>query len=156
MIYSKDVNKALKLMYEKHKGQVDKQGIPYVFHPFTVASSMETEEETIVALLHDIIEDTDMTLEDLRKFGFAEEIIESVDILTHKENEDYATYIKRIGDDPLARKVKIADLKHNMDITRFADTIIPDTYFKKYEIYKESLNYLENIINNQDDIKKHM
>ena len=147
MIYSKDVNKALKLMYEKHKDQVDKQGIPYVFHPFIVANNMETEEETIVALLHDIVEDTDMTLDDLQKLGFSDTVIEAIDTLTHKDNEEYSDYIKRISKNKLATKVKIADLHHNMDITRFTNTIIPDSYFKKYQIYEQSLLFLENIKN---------
>ena len=154
MIYSKGVNKALKLMYEKHKDQVDKQGIPYVFHPFIVASSMETEDETIVALLHDVIEDTDTTIEDLSKLGFSNDVIKAIDTLTHKEGEEYSLYIKRISENPLATKVKIADLKHNMDITRFADTIIPDGYFKKYQIYEESLLFLEKTINNNQLIKR--
>ena len=147
MIYSKDVNKALKLMYEKHKDQVDKQGIPYVFHPFIVANNMKTEEETIVALLHDIVEDTDMKLDDLQKLGFSNTVIEAIDTLTHKDNEEYSDYIERISKNKLATKVKIADLHHNMDITRFANTAIPDSYLKKYKIYDEALEYLENINN---------
>lgn len=150
MIYTPKVNLAIKLMYEKHKDQVDKQGIPYVFHPFIVANSMETEEETIVALLHDVIEDTDTSLEDLKKLGFNDKIIDAIDTLTHKENEDYETYIERIGKNKLATKVKIADLRHNMDITRFASITIPNSYLKKYKIYNESLEYLENI-KNQDN-----
>lgn len=150
MIYTKLTNKALKLMYEKHKDQVDKQGIPYVFHPFIVANNMENEEETIVALLHDVIEDTNTSLEELKNLGFNDRIIEAIDTLTHKDGEEYQTYIERISKNKLARKVKIADLYHNMDITRFADMIIPDNYLKKYQIYSESLEYLENI-ENQDN-----
>ena len=150
MIYTKLTNKALKLMYEKHKDQVDKQGIPYVFHPFIVANNMENEDETIVALLHDVLEDTNTTLEDLKNLGFNDNIIEAIDTLTRKDDEDYQTYIERIGKNQLARKVKIADLYHNMDITRFANSMIPDSYLKKYKIYNESLEYLENI-ENQDN-----
>ncbi len=145
MIYTPKVNLAIKLMYEKHKDQVDKQGIPYVFHPFIVANNMETEEETIVALLHDVIEDTNTSIEDLKKFGFNDKIINAIDTLTHKENEDYETYIARIATNKLATKVKMADLRHNMDITRFANTIISDNYLRKYKIYDQSLQYLENI-----------
>ena len=154
MIYTPKVNMALKLMYEKHKDQVDKQGIPYVFHPFIVANNMNTEDETIVALLHDIIEDTNTSVDDLRKLGFNEDIILAIDTLTHKESDDYETYIKKIGENPLATKVKLEDLKHNMDITRFGNSIIPDSYFNKYKIYLNSYKYLLNIQNNRNKVKK--
>ena len=153
MIYTKNVNKAIKFMFEKHKNQFDKQGIPYVFHPWHVAESMETEDETIVALLHDVLEDTDATIKDLTDLGLSNDIIEAVVTMTHKDDEDYFDYIERISKNPLATVVKIADLKHNMDITRFAAEIIPDKYLKKYQIYSKSLEYLENILQNQKELK---
>lgn len=150
MIYTKLTNKVLKFMYKKHQNQVDKQGIPYVFHPFIVANSMETEDETIVALLHDVLEDTNTTVKELYELGLSQEIVSALLTMTHQEGEDYFDYIERISKNKLATKVKIADLHHNMDITRFANTAIPDSYLKKYKIYAESLEYLENI-KNQDN-----
>ena len=135
MIYTKLTNKAIKFMYDKHQNQVDKQGIPYVFHPWHVAESMKTEDETIVALLHDVLEDTNTSVQELYELGLSKDVVEALITMTHQEGEDYFDYIERISKNPLATVVKIADLKHNMDITRFATEIIPDKYLKKYQVY---------------------
>lgn len=116
MIYTPQTKQALQIMFEAHKNQVDKSGMPYVFHPYHVAEQMDDEKSTIVALLHDVIEDTDITLSDLH--GFDNEIIEAVDLLTRKEGQSYNQYIRDISSNELATKVKIADLKHNADLTR--------------------------------------
>lgn len=116
MIYTSETKRALQIMFEAHKKQIDKSGMPYVFHPYYVAEQMDDEKSTIVALLHDVIEDTDMTLNDLQ--GFDDEIIEAIDLLTRKEEQSYNQYIKDISSNELATKVKIADLKHNSDLTR--------------------------------------
>lgn len=85
MIYTDLTNKAIKLAYEAHQGQVDKAGIPYVFHPFHLAEQMNTEYSVAAALLHDVVEDTHITLEDLKEAGFPEEVVEAVRLLTHEE-----------------------------------------------------------------------
>lgn len=118
MIYNPNVRKAMVLMYDKHKGQVDKAGYPYVFHPLHVAEQMKDENTTIAALLHDVVEDTDTTFEDLRNYGISEDVIEALKLLTHNDNEDYYEYVRKIAYNPIARKVKIKDLEHNMDLTR--------------------------------------
>ena len=100
----------LKIATEAHKGQVDKVGVPYINHPLTVASLVDTEEEKIVALLHDTIEDTNITEQDLIDYGFPNEIVEAVKLLTHNKNVPYMDYVAKIKDNELARKVKIADL----------------------------------------------
>ena len=108
---------ALKIATEAHKGQVDKAGVPYINHPLTVASLVDTEEEKIVALLHDTIEDTNITEQDLIDYGFPNEIVEAVKLLTHNKNVPYMDYVAKIKDNELARKVKIADLTHNSDLS---------------------------------------
>ena len=118
-----------------HEGKVDKAGMPYILHPLTVASKVTTEKEKIVAILHDVVEDTDVTVDTIKNL-FGEEIGESVRILSKKESEKYFDYIKSIRDsgDETAIKVKIADLEHNMDLTRLSDITQKDIYRKvKYE-----------------------
>ena len=118
MIYTDQTKKALKLCFEAHKEQVDKSGLPYVFHPFHLAEQMHTEETTVVALLHDVIEDTSYTREDLAKMGFSEAVLTALMLLTHEEGVDYMDYVRAIKENPIARAVKLADLEHNSDLTR--------------------------------------
>lgn len=109
---------ALKIAYVAHKGQVDKGGLEYINHPLTVASLVKTNEEKIVAILHDIIEDTKTTIEELKLYNFSDDIINAIDCLTKKQNQSYEEYKEKIKTNKLAIKVKIADLIHNMDMSR--------------------------------------
>ena len=118
MIYTPKTKMALKLCFEAHKEQVDKSGMPYVFHPFHLAEQMNTEETTIVALLHDLVEDTDYTIEDLIDMGFDKSITDAIALMTHADNVAYMDYVRAIKDNPIAKTVKLADLKHNSDLTR--------------------------------------
>ena len=118
MIYTPKTKMALKLCFEAHKEQVDKSGMPYVFHPFHLAEQMNTEETTIVALLHDLVEDTDYTIEDLVDMGFDKSITDAIALMTHADNVAYMDYVRAIRDNPIAKTVKLADLKHNSDLTR--------------------------------------
>ena len=118
MIYTPKTKMALKLCFEAHKEQVDKSGMPYVFHPFHLAEQMNTEETTIVALLHDLVEDTDYTIEDLVDMGFDKSITDAIALMTHADNVAYMDYVRAIKDNPIAKTVKLADLKHNSDLTR--------------------------------------
>ena len=122
MIYTPKTKMALKLCFEAHKEQYDKSGLPYVFHPFHLAEQMDTEETTIVALLHDLVEDTDYTIEDLVDMGFDKSITDAIALMTHADNVAYMDYVRAIKDNPIAKAVKLADLKHNSDLTRL-DTI---------------------------------
>lgn len=122
MIYTDMTKKALKLCFDIHKEQVDKSGLPYVFHPFHLAEQMETEDTTIVALLHDVVEDSDLTLDDLRQMGFGVAVIAALALLTHDPAVEYMDYVRAIKDNPIARAVKLADLRHNSDLTRL-DTV---------------------------------
>ncbi len=141
MIYTKLTKKALKLSFEAHKYQVDKSGMPYVFHPFHLAEQMETEDTVIVALLHDVVEDTNYTLDDIKAMGFSRSIIEALTLLTHDAKIPYMEYVAKIKDNPIAKAVKLADLKHNSDLSRLE--IVDDKAIKRAEKYKQAIALLE-------------
>ena len=101
-----------------HEGQVDKCGEPYHLHPFAVADMVEGEERKAVAYLHDVVEDTETTLEQLADMGFSANIVEAVDAITRRDGEEYMDYITRVKVNPIATDVKVADLKHNMNPNR--------------------------------------
>jgi (p)ppGpp synthase/HD superfamily hydrolase len=118
------LDKAIFLAVQAHQGQKDRYSQPYILHPLRMMMKMNTEEEQIAAVLHDVVEKSDRTLDDLRREGFSEEIISAVDRLTKRPGEDYATHIERTRKNSLSRKVKIADLEDNMDpkrIVHFSD-----------------------------------
>lgn len=140
MIYTELTKKALKLCFEAHKDQVDKTGIPYVFHPYHLAEQMKDETTTIVALLHDVVEDTELTFDDLKEYPI--EVIEALKLLTHDPNVEYMDYVKEIAKNEIARTVKIADLTHNSDLTRL--DIIDEKALKRKEKYTKAYNYLIN------------
>lgn len=117
MIYTNMTRKAMRIAYQAHHLQVDKTNVPYIFHPMMVANMQKDEITTTIALLHDVVEDTSITLADLAK-QFPDEVIEALALLTHEKNEDYFEYVKRIKSNPYAKAVKLADLMHNSDITR--------------------------------------
>ena len=110
---------ALKLAYEAHEGQVDKAGASYVLHCLRVAKAMSTTEEKIVALLHDIVEDTEITFEYLEHEGFSKEVVAAVKAITRELEEPYNAYLRRVAQNELAYKVKLADMMDNSDVTRF-------------------------------------
>lgn len=118
MIYTPMTKKAMRIAYDAHHGQLDKTGTPYIFHPFHVAETMTSEAAVIVALLHDVIEDTDITPEALAQEGFSEDILIALSLLTHNPAEEYMDYISRLSTCPLALEVKLGDLRHNSDTTR--------------------------------------
>ena len=117
MIYTLMTKKAMRLAYDAHHGQFDKSGIPYILHPVHLAEQMEDEISCCVALLHDTVEDTDVTLEDLAR-EFPKEVVEAVALLTHQKGTDYFDYVRAIGTNPVATRVKLADLAHNGDQSR--------------------------------------
>ncbi len=147
MIYTKLTKKAMNLMFDKHKNQVDKSGAPYVFHPWHVAENMSDEKTTVVALLHDIVEDTDLTLDDLRQMDFPKDVIEAINTLTHKEGISYQEYIQNIGKNPIATEVKLQDLTHNMDLSRLDH--ISDKDLERLKKYKDNYDYLHEIYENR-------
>ena len=141
MIYTHLTNEAMKLAYRAHHGQVDKSGIPYIFHPFHLAEQMEDEYTTCVALLHDIVEDTNVTLEELAVI-FPKEVVDAVALLTHKDGEPYPDYVARIRENPIAKVVKLADLRHNTDETRL-ENADEATLARYREKYKQAYEILE-------------
>ena len=136
MIYTEQTKKAMIIAYNAHHGKVDKSGVPYIFHPFHVAEQMETEEECIVALLHDTVEDTNITFEVLEK-EFSATVIEALKLLTHDESIDYFDYVRKLKNNPIAKKVKLADLYHNSDITRMENPTEKD--WKRKEKYHKAI-----------------
>ena len=142
MIYTPMTKIALKLCFEAHKDQIDKSVMPYVFHPFHLAEQMADENTTIVALLHDVIEDTEYTLDDLRKFGFAEDVLSAISLMTHADDVPYMEYVVKIKTNPIAKAVKLADLKHNSDMSRLDQ--ITQTDEERAKKYKQAIELLEN------------
>lgn len=142
MINTKLTRLASKIAYKAHEGQVDKAGVPYIFHPIHIAEQMDTENSCIVALLHDVVEDSDITINYLSKY-FSEEVMAALKILTKNENDDYVEYIKRVKTNKLATKVKLKDLKHNSDLTRL--DIVTDEDRERSTKYINAIRYLEDI-----------
>ena len=142
MIYTTLTKKALKLCFEAHKEQVDKTDMPYVFHPFHLAEQMTDEVTTICALLHDVVEDTDYTLDDLREMGFPDAVLEALALLTHDPAVPYMDYVKEIATNPIAKAVKMADLCHNSDLSRMEPHQIDARALKRNEKYRIALDYL--------------
>ena len=131
---------AYAIAYIAHKGQVDKAGVDYINHPLSVSNKCKNEKEKIVGLLHDVVEDTNVTLDDLRLF-FDDEIVEAISILTHDPNDDYFVYLSKIKNNELAKAVKLADLEHNMDLSRLPNPT--DSDIKRLENkYKPAYHFL--------------
>lgn len=142
MVYTELTNKAMRIAYNAHHGQVDKSGIPYIFHPVHLAEAMEDEVSCCVALLHDTVEDTEITIADLEK-EFPPEVTEALKLLTHAKGTPYFDYVRAVKANPIAVKVKLADIAHNSDQTRLADSGMPEetrAYFRdKYAKAKKIL-----------------
>ena len=141
MIYTMQVFRAMNIAYSAHMGQFDKAGVPYIFHPIHLAEQMDTEEECIVALLHDVVEDTEVTFEDLEK-EFSKTIIDAIRLLTRDKSVDYMEYVKNLKSNTIARKVKLADLRHNSDSTRLIK--ITDKDIERINKYKRAIELLTN------------
>ena len=119
MIYTELTKKAMRIAYDAHAGQFDKGGVPYVFHPLHVAEQMTNEKSCCAALLHDVMEDTDITAEQLRVMGIPIDVMFALQLLTHDPDVDYMDYVRSLKSNAIAREVKLADLEHNSDLFRF-------------------------------------
>ena len=139
MIYTDLTKKALMISFDAHKDQTDKSGMPYVYHPFHLSEQMDDEYSACVALLHDVVEDTDITLDELSK-EFPKEVTDAIAIMTHDDNVPYLDYVREIKKNPLAAKVKLADLKHNSDLSRLDK--VDDKALKRVEKYKKAISIL--------------
>lgn len=140
MINSKLTKKAMIIAYNAHMNQFDKAGVPYIYHPIHLAEQMNTEIECVVALLHDVVEDTNITFEQLEK-EFPKEIIDILKLLTHDKKTSYMDYIKKIKENTIAKKIKIADIIHNSDETRLDNVTLKDLV--RREKYKKALEFLK-------------
>ena len=138
MIYTELTMEAMVLAYNAHHGQFDKGGVPYIFHPIHLAEQMDDEISTCVALLHDTVEDTDVTLENLAK-DFPAEVVNAVRLLTHAEDVEYFDYVRAIKSDPIATKVKLADLNHNGDPSRISNQGNAEKRRQKYAAARKIL-----------------
>ena len=142
MIYTELTKKAMQIAYNAHHGTYDKGGTPYFLHPLYLAEQMTTEEETAAALLHDVIEDTEVTAADLMNEGLPLSVINLVLLLTKQPSEDYFSYISRISENSAATRVKLADLRHNSDLSRLKQ--ITEEDLERVEKYKKAIKILSN------------
>lgn len=134
---------ALAFAARKHKGQVDKGNVPFILHPLTLAMKFNNDDLRAIAVLHDVLEDTDATVEDLEQIGMSETVVNAVIALTRNMNESYRTYIKRVKKDPFARAVKIEDLNHNLQRDRLHDPAVRAFLEKGRPQYYEALAMLD-------------
>lgn len=140
MIYTVLTKKALRVCFAAHKNQTDKSGMPYVFHPFHLAEQMPDEYTTITALLHDVVEDTDYNLLDLAAMGFPNDVLDAIALMTHDKAVPYMEYVANIKKNPIARIVKLADLRHNSDTSRL-DTL-DEMALLRVEKYRRAIQLL--------------
>ncbi len=139
MYYSEMVKKACIISFNAHKNDVDKSGYPYIYHPFFLATQFDDESSVCVALMHDVIEDHGdvYSLKYLQQQGFSDEVLTALKLLTHDINVEYMDYVREIAQNALARRVKMADLLHNSDVSRSNGKLPP-----KAELYKQAYAYL--------------
>jgi len=135
------LEKALKIALKAHNGQQDKAGQPYILHPLRVMHQVNSLPAKVVALLHDVVEDSEFTFEDLDRAGFDPEILQAVRCLTKHPDEDYFAYLRRIAGNTLALQVKIADLKDNLDVTRLREIEPRDV--ERLNRYLKALSFLQ-------------
>ena len=141
MLYTPLTKKAMKLCFAAHRDQTDKSGLPYVFHPIHLAEQMTDEETTVVALLHDVVEDTQYTLSDLGDMGYPPAVLEAIVLMTHDDSVPYLEYVAKIKHNPIAKAVKLADLRHNSDLTRL--DVVDERAIARAEKYAAAIRLLE-------------
>jgi (p)ppGpp synthase/HD superfamily hydrolase len=138
--YESLLQTAIAIAAKAHEGQIDKAGKPYLAHPLFVMENVNSIEEKIVAVLHDAVEDSELTLEQLTSEGFPEVIVKAIAAITKIEGEAYAAYLERVIANPIALRVKIADVTHNLDLRRIANPTEAD--FQRIAKYKKVLSQL--------------
>ena len=144
-----NLERAIEIAQEAHKGVKDKGGHDYIHHPIRVMHAMSNDQEKIVAILHDVVEDSDWTFERLKEEGFEDSVIESLRCITkYSEEEDYQEFIKRAATNKIATKVKMADIEDNLDLSRLGTLTEKDLI--RIEKYKKALKYLKALVNKHD------
>ncbi|HRN51769.1 MAG TPA: hypothetical protein PLC52_08070 [Anaerolineales bacterium] len=136
-----DLHTAIQLALTAHKDQQDKAGAPYILHPLRLMMRMSTPDEMIVAVLHDVLEDSQTTRADLERAGFAKATLDALDVLTHRDEQSYESYIDVIKQVPLARRVKLADLEDNSNILRLKE--VTPSSLEKLQKYHAAWNRLQ-------------
>lgn len=142
------LDRAIQIAIALHKDQKDKAGAPYILHPFRVMARMEAANDKIAAVLHDVLEDSTIKIDELRAEGFSEDVLCVVETLTHRKDETYTDYIERIAKNSTARKIKIADLQDNMDMDRIKNPTVHD--FKRTKKYRDALTVLDGVESSPD------
>jgi (p)ppGpp synthase/HD superfamily hydrolase len=138
------LERAIAIAAEAHAGQVDKAGAPYVLHPLRMMLSLASNDERIVAVLHDVCEDCPgWTFDRLCREGFADHIIVAVRSVTKRDDEDYEAFVRRAAADPIGRRVKLADLHDNSDLTRIAAPTARD--LARIEKYRHAIELIGNL-----------
>ena len=135
-----DLDQAILIAINAHAGQVDKAGQPYILHPLRLMLRFQSGDEMIVAVMHDVIEDSAVTLDDLKGAGFSKMIVEAIECLTKRNDEGYETFVSRVSKNNLARKIKVEDIKDNLDLTRLDK--ITDKDLVRIEKYHRALKRL--------------
>lgn len=140
-----DLERAIALATAAHAGQIDKAGAPYILHPLRLMLRVQTDAERLAAMLHDVVEDTPFTLDDLRRFGFGADVVDAVQALTKRPDEKgtddgYFRFVERAARHPVARAVKLADLEDNMDLSRIADPTEKD--HERIERYRRAVEII--------------
>lgn len=120
------LERAIAIAAKAHEGQVDKAGAPYILHPLRIMLRVSTNEERITAVLHDVVEDCGISLDALRAEGFSENVISAIDSVTRRPQEHYETFVLRAASNPIGRRVKLADLEDNSDLSRLATPTAQD------------------------------
>lgn len=144
MMYTDLTKKAMNIAYSAHNGQSDKAGIPYIFHPYSIAEQMDNETDVIIALLHDVFEDAKEIFIDQVKHTFSSDIINALNLLTYDRRDAYMDYIKKIkcSGNQHAIRVKMADLQHNSDLNRLDAIDLSEKDIQRVNKYKSAINYL--------------
>jgi (p)ppGpp synthase/HD superfamily hydrolase len=139
------LEKAIAIAVTAHAGQCDKAGEPYILHPLRVMFRVNSDAERIVAVLHDVVEDSDWTFEQLHEEGFPDEILEALNSVTKRDGEVYKDFVERAGSNTIGRQVKLADLEDNCDLSRIAQPVEKD--YQRIEKYLAALLRLQSTIN---------
>ena len=147
MRYTPLTKLAMKLAYAAHRDQTDKSGMPYIYHPIHLAEQMTTETEICVALLHDVVEDTHINFDTLAQAGFPDAVLDALRLMTHDDATPYMDYVLALRQNPVARTLKLADLRHNSDLTRL--DIVDDAALRRVEKYHAAIELLSLHRNNR-------
>jgi (p)ppGpp synthase/HD superfamily hydrolase len=137
------LERAIAIAAEAHTGVVDKAGAPYILHPLRVMLGVSMLDERMVAVLHDVVEDTPWNFGRLRAEGFSETVIAGLDSVTKRTGEDYEAFVRRAASNPIGRRVKLADLTDNLDLSRIANPTEKD--FTRMEKYRRAVAYIKGL-----------